>query len=74
MVSHVRHAVCRQCGAANIGTQTHCLLCQALLPAAEMPQEPEPSQPASPGYRFCTQCGTRLEEGKRFCTNCGHRF
>jgi hypothetical protein len=41
-------SVCIQCGATNVGIQTHCLLCGTLLPgavdatarAAELPQPP----------------------------------
>ena len=34
--------------------------------------DPAAGVPAAGGTgRFCTECGTRLQDGQRFCTNCG---
>jgi len=37
------------------------------------PQQPPPIQ-ASPGLKFCPQCGTQLKPGARFCGKCGHHL
>lgn len=74
MATQRPQVVCPACGAINIGTQTHCLRCQAPLPAAGAAHQPELSQPSTAGPTFCTQCGARLGAGMRFCTNCGHRL
>jgi hypothetical protein len=37
------------------------------------PKQPPPNQ-ASPGLKFCPQCGTQLKPGARFCGKCGHHL
>lgn len=37
------------------------------------PKQPPPIQ-ASPGLKFCPQCGTQLKQGARFCGKCGHHL
>jgi hypothetical protein len=36
------------------------------------PQQPRPEGEATPGRKFCGNCGQRLEPGKMFCIHCGH--
>ena len=37
------------------------------IPSSEIPRETE----ITPGLKFCTQCGSTLEQGNEFCTDCG---
>jgi NMD protein affecting ribosome stability and mRNA decay len=64
-----KKTLCPACGAFNHGVQTHCLLCQAELPAGNIPA----ATPATPVHQFCTACGASLNKGQNFCTACGKK-
>jgi NMD protein affecting ribosome stability and mRNA decay len=64
-----RKTRCPTCGAYNHGVQTHCLLCQAELPA----ENSAVASPATVSPQFCTACGAALKEGQHFCTECGKK-
>lgn len=47
-------------------------------PAPAAKNNPTPKQApviqASPGLKFCPQCGSQLKQGARFCGKCGHHL
>ena len=49
---------------------------QQPMQAAPQPQPvQQPAQPAPQttySYKFCTQCGTRMDAGAKFCSSCGN--
>lgn len=79
MNTPVRQVRCTQCGGMNAGPQTHCLLCDALLPGgAGLTQVRASAAAATAGATaakavatFCGQCGAQIPAGKRFCPQCG---
>ena len=85
MTTEMKEVVCTKCGATNIGPQTRCLRCQAVLPVEQVPQT-RPSAAKAPKRAFAPQAQKRAPSTQalqkhaasrparttqRFCTQCG---
>ena len=66
---------CNYCkDGTGLGFQAVSAFQNAPVPQFQSAPAPAAPAPAKPGFKFCTNCGTKADASSKFCTGCGKPF